>query len=153
LYEYQRSLTRSQAGEQFRRLHSQAVRHRLWSTLTGKRQCLLNLNDTQQQLPAGTRSHHGIKLVPLAQIRGSEGRSSDFDEEFRPLQGHNKDRWIEIAMARSEDRALPPVNLVQINNLYFVRDGHHRISVAKMMGQVEIEAEVTIWHGNAYSTN
>jgi hypothetical protein len=56
-------------------------------------------------------------------------------------------------MARSEDRALPPVNLVQINNLYFVRDGHHRISVARMMGQVEIEAEVTIWHGNVYSTN
>jgi hypothetical protein len=121
--------------------------------LTGHRQSLLNLNDTEQRLAAGTRSDRGIQLVPLAQIRGSEGRSTDFDVEFRPLREHNKDRWVEIAMARSEDRDLPPVSLVEVNNLYFVRDGHHRISVAKMMGQVEIEAEVTIWRGHDYSTN
>jgi hypothetical protein len=153
LYEYQRSLTRSQAGEQFRRLHGQAVRHRFWSALTGKQQSLLNLDDAQQQMTTGSRSHRGVQLVPLAQIRGSEGRSNDFDVEFRPLREHNRDRWVDIAIARSEDRALPPVSLVQINNLYFVRDGHHRISVAKMMGQVDIEAEVTIWRGNNFSTN
>jgi hypothetical protein len=41
---------------------------------------------------------------------------------------------------------LPPVVLVQVGDVYFVRDGHHRISVARALGQLDIEAEVTVWH-------
>lgn len=40
---------------------------------------------------------------------------------------------------------LPPVALIQVGEVYFVEDGHHRISVAKLWGEHEIEAEVTIW--------
>jgi alkylhydroperoxidase family enzyme len=54
-----------------------------------------------------------------------------------------------IAIARSRDVPLPAVELVQIGDCYFVRDDHHRISVAKLSGQVEIEAEVTVWQGLA----
>jgi hypothetical protein len=94
-----------------------------------------------------TRSHAGLQLVPIAKIRGSEGRCDDFDADFRPLKSHNRDRWVSVALARSHDVALPPAELVQVNDAYFVRDGHHRISVAKLAGQLEIEAEVTVWHG------
>ncbi|RIK41996.1 MAG: hypothetical protein DCC55_10315 [Chloroflexi bacterium] len=136
---------RQQASEQFRRLQGQAVRSKLWSTLTGRRRTLLKLNQVQRTTTLATRAHAGIQLVPIAKICGSEGRSDDFDADFRPLRANSMDRWVDIAIARSRDVPLPAVELVQIGDLYFVRDGHHRISVAKMAGQLEIEAEVTVW--------
>jgi hypothetical protein len=81
--------------------------------------------------------------VPMDQIQGSEGREHDFDLDFNPLQSHNMDRWVNVAVARQLGISLPPVELVQVGQIYFVRDGHHRISVAKALGQREIEAEVT----------
>jgi hypothetical protein len=83
--------------------------------------------------------------VPLRQIRGSAGRSHDFDAVFHPRQGRNKGRWLRIAVARQMGTYLPPVELVRIGDAYFVRDGHHRISVAHAMGQACIEAEVVNW--------
>jgi hypothetical protein len=87
----------------------------------------------------------GIRTVPISKIRGSEGRSEDFDREFHPLRLHNQGRWLSVATARQRGVVLPPVELIQIGDIYFVRDGHHRISVAKAFGQEEIEAEVTVW--------
>jgi hypothetical protein len=52
---------------------------------------------------------------------------------------------VNIAAAWEMGTPLPPVKLIQIGDLYFVRDGHHRISVARAMGQEAIEAEVTAW--------
>jgi hypothetical protein len=83
--------------------------------------------------------------VPIEQIRGSEGRSNDFDRDFHPLQEHCMSRWLRVAKARDQDKVLPPVVLVQVGDVYFVRDGHHRISVASALGQLDIEAEVTVW--------
>jgi hypothetical protein len=80
--------------------------------------------------------------VSIDQIQGSEGRSQAFDTQFRPLRVHNRDRWIGIAIARESGRNLPPVSLIKIDEIYYVRDGHHRISVAKHLGQHTIEAEV-----------
>lgn len=134
-------------SEDFCRLHNQAWRRQVWATLTGQRHALLNLHKVARQSKVQTRSHAGIKLVSIVQIRGSEGRCEDFDADFRPLKSHNKARWVSVALAHSRDVALPPVELVQVNDIYFVRDGHHRISVAKLAGQQEIEAEVTLWHG------
>lgn len=146
LYEDQNvAAARRQASEQFCRLQGEALRHKLWSALTGRRYQLLNLNEVQQDLKGHGRRHAGLQLVPIAQIQGSEGRSEDFDHNFRPLKGHNKERWVDVAVARWADKALPAVDLVQIGELYFVRDGHHRISVARLDGQVEIEAQVTVW--------
>jgi hypothetical protein len=138
---------RQQAAEEFRRLQGKARRGQLWSAVTGRRHELLNLYEVQQGIKVESRTHAGLQMAPIAKIRGSEGRSNDFDADFRPLNGHSKDRWVNIAVARLNDEPLPAVQLVQINDTYFVRDGHHRISVAKTAGQLEIEAEVTVWHG------
>ena len=54
-------------------------------------------------------------------------------------------RWLGVAAARDHGKVLPPVVLVQVGGVYFVRDGHHRISVARALGQLDIEAEVTVW--------
>jgi hypothetical protein len=91
------------------------------------------------------RSTVGSRTVPIEQIRGSQERASDFDRDFNPLQNHTRDRWVSIAVARQRGKALPPVSLVQVGDLYFVLDGHHRISVARALGQRDIEARVTVW--------
>jgi hypothetical protein len=87
----------------------------------------------------------GHQVVALCQIRGSEGRCRDFDANFRPLQPHCATRWLGVAMAWKTGTALPPVSLIRVGDVYFVRDGHHRVSVARALGQAEIEAEVTVW--------
>jgi hypothetical protein len=95
------------------------------------------------------RRYAGIQSVAISQIRGSMGRSGDFDRSFHPLEDRLRSRWISVAMARSQYVPLPPVSLVQVGRLYFVEDGHHRISVARALGESAIDAEVTVWdvHG------
>jgi hypothetical protein len=83
--------------------------------------------------------------VPIAQIGGSEGRASDFDRDFNPIKGHTRQRWLGIAAAREQGKVLPPVSLIRVGDLYFVKDGHHRISVARAFGQEAIEAKVIVW--------
>ena len=84
----------------------------------------------------------GTVVVPLDKIIGTEGRSKDFDQDFHPLKKHSLERWINIAVAREMGVILPAVDLVQVGDVYYVRDGHHRISVAKAMGQLEIDARI-----------
>ena len=91
------------------------------------------------------RHYGGIKCVSLNQICGSMNRTGDFDHHFHPLDDRLRDRWVSVAMACSQDVPLPPVSLVQVGSCYFVEDGHHRISVARALGQTAIEAEVTVW--------
>lgn len=97
--------------------------------------------------PAQVRSRHygGIKTVNISQIRGSLDRGDDFDHHFQPLSDRLRDRWVSVAVARCQDIALPAVSLVQVEDRYFVEDGHHRLSVARMLGQSCIDAEVTVW--------
>ena len=124
-------------------------RGRLWSWLSGRSRRLLDLREVEASCKVTARSETCSRTVPIQQIRGSEGRTSDFDRDFHPLQRHTQDRWLGIAVARQQGQSLPPVSLVQVGDLYFVRDGHHRLSVARALGQQEIEARVTLWqvHG------
>lgn len=131
----------------YTRLHLCGLYRQWMGCLCGRPCTLLNLADTQAQQPVQTRLHGGIKSVPINRIRGSEGRCHDFDANFRPLKEFNQERWVSVACAQLSDVTLPLVELIQVNDLYYVRDGHHRISVARWLGQQEIEAEVTMWHG------
>lgn len=84
----------------------------------------------------------GVRAVALAEIVGSEGRSADFDAGFAPLQEHSRGRWVSVALARRHGASLPPVSLIAGPGGYYVRDGHHRISVARALGEQFIEAEL-----------
>jgi hypothetical protein len=128
------------AGSAFDRAFSRGSRCRLWSKLTGRSSSLLTL-DHQPVRKAVCRSKQIIS-VPLDQIVGSESRCEDFDRNFNPLKINNRERWIGIAIAYRKGAALPPVDLIQVADHFFVRDGHHRISVARSLGQVEIEARI-----------
>jgi hypothetical protein len=81
--------------------------------------------------------------VALDAIVGSVGRGRDFDRRFRPRSGRVRGRWEQIAVAMRRGEPLPPVALKQIGELYFVDDGHHRVSVARALGRAEIDAYVT----------
>jgi len=95
------------------------------------------------------RRYAGIQSVAISQICGSMGRTGDFDHHFHPLDDRLRSRWVSVAMARSQYVPLPAVSLVQAGACYFVQDGHHRISVARALGESAIDAEVTVWdvHG------
>ena len=85
----------------------------------------------------------GLQVVPLDAIVGTVDRAADFDRGFRPTTTRLRSRWERIAAAQRRGEPLPPVSLYQVGELYFVRDGHHRVSVAKSLGRTDIDAYVT----------
>jgi hypothetical protein len=129
----------------YRRAHTRGWLGKMWSALTGCSRRLLDLTTVKATCAVRNRHYAGIQTVPLRQVRGSEGRCNDFDDAFHPLQTHNRGRWLGIATAWRLGVTLPPVELIQVGDIYFVRDGHHRISVAQALGQKYIDAEVTVW--------
>jgi hypothetical protein len=129
----------------YRKLVSRSRLADLWSLISGRPRTLLDLGAIQASCALSGSHYAGLHNVPISQIRGSEGRCSDFDPQFRPRKAHNQWRWLHIAEARQRGVDLPPVSLVEVGGVYFVRDGHHRISVAKALGQESISASVTVW--------
>src|SRR5947209_8170462 len=93
----------------------------------------------------GFLSEHsdGLKVVPLELIVGTVDRARDFDRSFRPISGRVRRRWEQIAAAVRRGEAMPPIDLLRIGEIHFVRDGHHRVSVAHAIGWKDINAYVT----------
>jgi hypothetical protein len=120
---------------------------KVWSAITGRSGHLLDLAAVQADCTLVDYSYIGCQTVPLRQIRGSAStsRCHDFDANFHPRHDHTASRWASIETARRQGTKLPPVSLIQVGDIYFVEDGHHRISVAKAYGEKTIEAEVTAW--------
>jgi hypothetical protein len=116
----------------------------IWADLSGRYNRLLDLEEKTKQASHLSRHHVGIKTVDIRRIRGTQGKADEFDAEFNPMHERSRDRWLGIAIERMRGRDLPPVELIQIGNIYFVRDGHHRVSVARSMGQTIIDAEVIV---------
>jgi len=84
----------------------------------------------------------GIQLVALESVVGTVDRSrASFDRDFRP-SADVRARWERIAAARRRGEAMPPIDVYRVGELHFVKDGHHRVSVARAHGDVDIEARV-----------
>jgi hypothetical protein len=92
----------------------------------------------------------GIQSVEIDRIIGSENRADDFDDKFLPIKDHDEGRWIKIAELMLLNVTLPAVELIKVNGQFYVRDGHHRISVAKNFGQKHIDADVFEWVAAPY---
>jgi hypothetical protein len=112
------------------------------SRLARRRNELLQFEEVRRQLRAQGQHYAGLRSVPLAAIVGSIGRYRDFDSAFLPRQSQTKSRWLNIDRAHYEDLELPPVELYGIGETYFVRDGNHRVSVARERGQEFVDAVV-----------
>ena len=85
----------------------------------------------------------GLETVPLDSIVGTVDRTRDFDRGFRPTTPRVRGRWQRIAAAQRRGESFPPISVYRIGDLHFVRDGHHRVSVAKSLGREDIDAYVT----------
>jgi hypothetical protein len=85
----------------------------------------------------------GLQLIPLDSIVGSVDRTRDFDRWFRPRSGRGRERWERLARAQRRGESIPPIEVYRVGELHFVRDGHHRVSVAHALGLRSIEAYVT----------
>ena len=84
-----------------------------------------------------------MQEISINKIVGSEGRYRDFNKFFLPRSEHLRNRWERIDIANIRDIPLPPISIYEIGGAYFVRDGNHRVSVARSQGVEEIDAEVT----------
>jgi hypothetical protein len=85
----------------------------------------------------------GLQTIPLDSIVGTVDRGHrEFDREFRPATASVRGRWERIAAARRRGEELPPIEVFRIGDLHFVQDGHHRVSVARSLGDTVIEARV-----------
>lgn len=136
---------RARSSALFQRVYLRGMFRRLGWTLTRKPQNLLSLQSSLKNVQVDDRHYAGIQVVPIALIQGSEGRNRDFDRAFTPRDEHTRERWIQVAAARKQAVPVPPVELIRVGDIYFVRDGHHRISVACARGEVFVEAEVIDW--------
>ena len=135
-------MSRQKAGFLYSQVFARGRWQAFWHKLVGKENFLRELPQTQSTAKRLPLKDSSVVLVPLEKIVGSEGRVRDFDQNFNPLADHNNQRWISVAVAHRQGKTLPPVDLIQIGDEYYDRDGHHRISVAKAAGQAVIEAEI-----------
>ena len=83
-----------------------------------------------------------LRVIPLVAIVGTVDATADFDAGFRPTSNRVADRWQRIALAHRRGRGLPPITVVERPDGYYVIDGRHRVSVARALGQTDIEAWV-----------
>lgn len=113
-----------------------------WSWFLQRQNTLMPFDQVRNALPVKGQHWIGIRQVPLDKIVGSVGRYQDFDAAFEPRQTRTRGRWMSVDVAHLKEINLPPVELYKIGEIYFVKDGNHRVSVAHEKNQVFIDAEV-----------
>jgi hypothetical protein len=104
---------------------------------------ILPYEEVVQALGFESEHYLGLQVVSLDAIVGTVDRGRDFDRRFRPTSRRVRSRWEQIATAMRRGEAMPPVDLLRIGEIYFVRDGHHRVSVSRALGREDIDAYVT----------
>ena len=135
------TLSRINALQDFETLHGRARWARWWNRLAGKPRTLLSFAEVQEYLPQTTPYYRGIQEIPVEEITGSVGRVGDFDRSFRPLNDGLRERWAQVK-GLLETTGWEPIDVYQVGNIYFVEDGHHRVSVARSVGITSIEARI-----------
>jgi hypothetical protein len=126
----------------FARVRSRAFLKDVLTLFSGRWNSLLSYDQVKEKLRIGGPIYRGVRTVEVAKIVGSVNRYRDFDRAFLPASNRLAPRWQRVDRAFYEDVNLPPVVLYKVGDVYFVVDGHHRVSVAREQGQEFIEAEV-----------
>ena len=127
----------------FNSARSKAFWEEMFGLVRGKTVELMSFDDVRARLNLREEHYKGIQDVPLDKIAGSVGRHKDFTKAFLPKSSSMKDRWSRVYAKTTGLEGLPPIELYRVGDAYFVRDGNHRVSVAKQLGAKTIEAHVT----------
>lgn len=136
------TLIAQQAEQDFSKAHNKALINEIAHFLSPKEASLISFNEIKNFLKPKNELYLGMKTIPVNKIVGSEGRYKDFDNEFFPKSQFMKNRWMHVDEANIQSITLPPIKVYELAGLYFVRDGNHRVSVAKLRGIEFIDAEV-----------
>lgn len=131
------------AHRRFDHAKRQAFLQGVTALLRGQSADLLPFAEVQQKLGLHISRERGLQQVPLDKIVGSLGKYRDFTRAFWPKQEKLRERWKWIYVAAHSFGGLPPVELYQVGEVYFVKDGNHRLSVARELGNRLVEAYVT----------
>lgn len=132
----------SRAAEKFDAAQRRAFMQHVLALLTGRSDELLSLDEVRRLLRARQQRDEGTRMIAVDRIVGSEGRYQDFTRTFLPREGADRSRWMWLDRAVNVLENLPPIEVYQVGEVYFVRDGHHRVSVARANDIPEIEARV-----------
>ena len=132
----------SQAKSDFSRARWKAFVRGVMASLRGEKNTLLSYDEVKEKLRIGGPIYRGVKTVPISQIVGSLNRYHEFDAAFLPKNDENANRWQSVDRAFYQEISLPPVVLYKVGEVYFVVDGHHRVSVAREQNAEFIDAEV-----------
>jgi hypothetical protein len=139
----------SEVRQDFERARQHAFLADLRAVLARRSRNLIPYHEVRQRVAPDAESYRGVQTVPLSQIVGSMDRFQDFNREFLPRQRFTAGRWQNIDRAYYQDVNLPPIQLYKVGDVYFVKDGNHRVSVARERGQEYIDAEVIEGHVRA----
>jgi len=131
-----------QASQDFEKAKGKALFSDILAVLKPERKQLLSFYDIKNLIKPKAENYRGMKAVPLSYIVGSEDRYQDFNKAFLPKKEHLRQRWVSVDKAYYKDVILPPIKLFKLGEVYFVRDGNHRVSVARTQGIEAIDAEV-----------
>jgi nucleotide-binding universal stress UspA family protein len=137
------SINLTQAINDFRSARQKAILREILARLKGESRELLSFEEVRQKLKAQVGSKMVLKEIPIDAIIGSVNRYQDFSRDFLPGQNVDEERWTNVELATYRMAGLPPIEVYQIGEVYFVSDGNHRVSVAKQLGVTQIQAYVT----------
>ena len=139
----------TEVRQDFERARQRAFLTDVRAIIAGRSRDLIPYHEVRQRLSPEAESYRGVQTVPVAQIVGSMDRFRDFNREFFPRQRFTAGRWQNVDRAYYQDVHLPPIQLYKVGDVYFVKDGNHRVSVARERGQEYIDAEVIEGHVRA----
>lgn len=132
----------TQTNEDFEKAKSRGRIQSILSSLVRKNSDLLSLYAVTELIKPKNETYRGMQTIPVKNIIGSEGRYQDFSLAFYPKKELLRARWRSIDLATKKYVILPPISVYKLGEWYFVRDGNHRVSVAKTQGVEFIDAEV-----------
>jgi hypothetical protein len=137
--------TSADASDDFLRARRAQTMRRIGTRLgRGDVDVILPFDEVVAELGRVGERELGLQNVPLDTILGTVDRKGGgFDRQFRPTSSLVRGRWERIASAMRRGEPLPPVSLYRVGDVHFVRDGHHRVSVARALGRSDIDALVT----------
>ncbi|MEN6300139.1 MAG: hypothetical protein ABFD51_09585, partial [Anaerolineaceae bacterium] len=121
----------SSAINDFHKARDKALFKEILGRITGESNELLSYDEVRHRLKAFATSQEGLRDIPLSAIIGSVGRYNDFTRDFLPKKDAIASRWASIKTATFGLTGLPPIEVYQIGEAYFVKDGNHRVSVAR----------------------
>ena len=131
----------------FRRARQQAAMESIMARLRGQSVDLLSYDEVRRSLGGVEGTTHKLEDIPLDAIVGSVGRYTDFTRSFLPTKNSDEERWARVKIAVEDMVGVPPIEVYAIDGSYFVRDGNHRVSVARQVGATTIQAYVTPVYG------